>query len=190
MKWILNNNTIYKIRKNLNKLYTFTIINCIQKFTLESRKNYTSRFNSNISKDKLKYKTPSETYTESDITYGRNFGVWKCLKCGNIWSSAYTWISLNFCLNNNKILKIKNKKDKIIDEWFSGAKLKDNDFILEECQHCCNKDNSVKIIRYKNLKCAQATSGGDIDNRIPHREDLCIKCLKGYKCRRHSDTIL
>ena len=168
--------------KNYNILYSlpFTINNGLIT-ALNSMQGAHARFFSSTNEKSLQYRKPLETHIDkfSNIEYGRNFGLWKCLKCKNSWSSAYTWISLNFCFNNKEILKIKDKQDKQkMEEWFSCDKLKDKYFLVEECRDCCDKhNNSVKILRYRNLKWS-----GERDNHIPHREDLCVKCIKGYKC--------
>jgi hypothetical protein len=155
--------------------------------------NVHTKFNANIrpfstkpqqqNKRSLKYKEPSETYTDSDIKYGRHFAIWKCLKCNNNWSSAYSWISINFCSNNRDIITVKSKDEpNRKEEWFSGSKLKNNEFLIQECKQCCLVSD-VKIVRYRNLLWK-----GDPDNIIPHRDDLCVKCLKGYKCAGHYNS--
>ena len=58
----------------------------------------------------------------------------------------------------------------------SGIKDMDKDLFLELCKNCKNKKN-VKIISYSNLK-----KGDGSDPLIPHRSDLCVKCLKGNPC--------
>jgi len=55
------------------------------------------------------------------------------------------------------------------------AKLENKDFLGEKCKNCSSKNSNVKIISYNNLK-------GGINKHIPHRSDLCVKCLKGYPC--------
>jgi hypothetical protein len=67
--------------------------------------------------------------------------------------------------------------------------IKDKDFLLELCKNCKNSQRggsqsvnskNVKIISYSNLK-----KGDNNDPQIPHRSDLCLKCLKGYPCKRY-----
>jgi hypothetical protein len=70
------------------------------------------------------------------------------------------------------------------EKWFSGSKLKDNEFLIEECKQCC-LTSDVKIVRYRNL----LPPKDDLVNIIPHRDDLCVKCLKGDKCTEHSSTL-
>lgn len=125
-------------------------------------------------KVKNNYMEPWTTETIDNREYGRNFGKWKCLECKNQWSSAYTWISLDFCFNNNSIFKDRNGK-----YWFSGKDLKDQDFLLEKCRECEDSKNSnVKLMSYNNLE------GGDYtDNKISHHAELCVKCQKGFPCQ-------
>ena len=126
--------------------------------------------------------------TDNKTEYCRTFGKWRCLNCSNTWSSAYTWISLAFCLKNKDILK-NNKnivkeydKESIIN--FDGSKLKDKDFLIEKCKKCNNSKNlNVKIISYSNLE------KGHTNLHIPHREDLCVKCQKGFHCKKYFSTL-
>ena len=96
---------------------------------------------------------------------------------------------------NNKDLcrdSIYNEKTKNRNmiKVFDGSGTKDKDLFLELCNDCKNRgvkqsENSknVKIISYSNLK-----KGDNNDPLIPHRSDLCLKCLKGYTCRRYFST--
>lgn len=124
------------------------------------------------------YMLPWTTETIENIEYGRNFGKWKCLECKHHWSSAYTWISLDFCFKNDIIFKDKKGK-----YWFSGKNLKDEDFLLEKCRDCEDSKNSnVTLLSYNNLE------GGDyVDNKIPHHAELCAKCSKGYPCQDNTE---
>jgi hypothetical protein len=122
---------------------------------------------------KIEYELPWTIENIDDIDYGRYFGKWKCLECKNHWSSAYTWISLDFCEKNSSIFKDKKGK-----YWFSGKNLKDKDFLLEKCRNCEDSKNSnVTLLSYNNLE-----GGSYVDNKIPHHTELCAKCLKGYPC--------
>jgi len=65
--------------------------------------------------ENFKYNIPRKSicYYDEDtgIWYSKNLGKWKCLTPAsqarkNSWSSAYTWISLDFCKNNQD--KINN----------------------------------------------------------------------------------
>nr|SNU78009.1 TPA: hypothetical protein [Fusarium oxysporum f. sp. pisi] len=136
------------------------------------------------------YTKPSDLYYESGIEYGRNFALWKCLNCGKCWSSAYTWISTKFCLDNTKTMIVKSNNKQNKELWFSGAELKDQDFLLETCKDCdtktkANKDNKVKIVRYKKL--IRKDNSLELDINSPHRQDLCAKCLKGVICNNRND---
>lgn len=123
---------------------------------------------------KNNYMEPWTTEIIDDIEYGRNFGKWKCLTCKKSWSSAYTWISLDFCFKNNIIFKDRKGK-----YWFSGKDLKDKEFLIEKCNNCDDSNNSnVIITSYNNLE-----GGNYVDNKIPHSSDLCVKCQKGYPCQ-------
>jgi hypothetical protein len=104
-----------------------------------------------------------------------------CLNCSKRWTSAYTWISTEFCLGNTKTINVKNKSEQN-ELWFSGVELKNQDFLLEKCNDCDskNKDNRVKIVRYKKL-IKNDSSGLEIISPH-HRQDLCAKCLKGDIC--------
>ncbi len=66
---------------------------------------------------------------------------------------------------------------------FDGSGIKDKDLLLELCKNCKNKKKNVKIISYSNLK-----KGENNDPQIPHRFDLCLKCLKGFPCKRYFST--
>lgn len=172
------------------KAHTLLFISQIRAQALFFKQNYhtsfiTSFFRHFASKSKnkrtttLKFKEPSETYIDSGVKFGRLFGVWKCTNCNNnSWSSAYSWISTEFCFNNNNIILVKSRKglNKLEEEWFSGSKLKDNEFLLQKCVHCC-ENSDVKIVRYRNLEWK-----GEPESIEPHKEDLCIKCIKGVKC--------
>lgn len=132
------------------------------------------------------YTKPRDLYEEFDIEYGRNFAIWKCLNCSKSWSSAYSWISTKFCLENTKTMIVKNKNKQKKELWFSGADLKDQEFLIEECKDCNtsakdNIDHKVKIVRYKKLIRTDNTTESDIR---PHRQDLCAKCLKGVICNK------
>jgi hypothetical protein len=141
-------------------------------------------------KNKPRYTKPSELYKESGIEYGRNFALWKCLNCEKRWTSAYSWISTKFCLQNTKTINIKSKQGGGSEElWFDGAKLKNQDFLLEKCNDCdskdkANKGNNVKIVRYKKLIWNNPEESEIIS---PHRQDLCAKCLKGDTCNDRKD---
>lgn len=121
---------------------------------------------------------------DNNLVFARTFGKWKCSNCNNKWRSAYTWISLSFCLNNKKtcIERIldTDSNSRTNNLVFSGKKLNDNEFLSQSCQNC-NNDNKVKIISYSNLK-------GGISKFIPHRSDLCLKCLKGFPCKKYFST--
>lgn len=145
-----------------------------------------------------RYTKPSELYCESGIEYGRNFALWKCLNCEKRWTSAYSWISTKFCLENTKTINVKSKsksKQGASSEelWFSGAALalKNQDFLLEKCNDCdskgkANKDNNVKIVRYKKLI---RSNPEELEIISPHRQDLCAKCLKGAPCNDRKDIL-
>jgi hypothetical protein len=141
--------------------------------SLNKQVNNKYRDFSTKSSEEVRYRKPSETYFDKDtkVMYGRNFGKWKCINCKNIWTSAYTWISLNFCFSN-KITE-KDKEGKL---WFSGRGIKDKDFLIEKCKHC--NDSNVKITRYNNLE-----RSNNQDNHISHNSNLCVKCLKGDLCQ-------
>jgi hypothetical protein len=150
-----------------------------------------------ISNKKIyRYTKPSELYSESGVEYGRNFALWKCLICEKRWTSAYSWISTKFCLQNTKTIKVKSKskQDTSSEElWFSGAALalKNQDFLLEKCNDCdskgkANKGNNVKIVRYKKLI---RSNPEELEIISPHRQDLCAKCLKGVPCNDRKDII-
>jgi hypothetical protein len=73
---------------------------------------------------------------------------------------------------------------KVFDGSGLKYKDKDKDLILELCKDCKNRgvkqsENSknVRIISYSNL-----IKGEGNDPFIPHRDDLCLKCLKGNPC--------
>jgi hypothetical protein len=89
------------------------------------------------------------------------------LNCENTWSSAYTWISTDFCINN---------KDNYDNGWYDSENLNNKDFILEECKDCA-PDNNVKITQYRKLK----PNKNKI--KIPHRPELCAKCKGGNPCQ-------
>jgi hypothetical protein len=121
------------------------------------------------------YKIPWTTVTIDGIRFGRNFGKWKCLNCKNSWSSAYTWISTNFCLTNN--VTFKDNKDKL---WFSGKGLIYKEFLIEKCKNCSDGNNTnVIVTSYNNLEGSNYN-----DNRKPHNANLCVKCQKGYPCQK------
>lgn len=136
-----------------------------------------------IPEKKTSYTKPNDLHYESGIEYGRNFALWKCLNCGKSWSSAYSWISTKFCLQNTKtmIVKGKNSSAQKKESWFSGAELKDQDFIIEKCKDCDTSaiPHNVKIVRYNKLKWK-----GESEDNSPHRRDLCAKCLKGDFCNK------
>lgn len=118
---------------------------------------------------------------KSKTYFSKNFGKWTCLNCKNVWYSAYTWISLDFCKKNTEgYINKKTKNNKII---FSGDKLKDEEFLLQKCKKCPENDSNVKILNYSKLEVSD-----DNLETLPHRSDLCIKCLKGHKCRRDYNT--
>lgn len=138
---------------------------------------------------KIKFIKPSSDNCfldkDTNIEYVKTYGKWKCLNCENKWYSAYSWLSLIFCNKNKNICRdniyqeeSKSKKIKLV---FSGSKLKDKDFLLQECKKCNN--NKVKIISYSNLE------GGYGDKYIPHRSDLCFKCKKGFPCKKYFSTL-
>jgi hypothetical protein len=135
-------------------------------------------------KNKPRYTKPSELYKESGIEYGRNFALWKCLNCEKRWSSAYSWISTKFCLQNTKTINVKSKqKDSLVELWYDGANLKSQDFLLEKCKDCDSKDktkgNKVKILRYKKLIFKDPEGSDTIAH---HKRELCAKCLSGDFC--------
>lgn len=73
-------------------------------------------------------------------------------------------------------MTVKSKNSEKV--WFSGEKIQNKDFIVQECKNCKNIDSdTVKLKRYNKLAWKE-----ELDNHIPHREDLCLKCLKGHKC--------
>lgn len=130
---------------------------------------------------KIKFIKPSSDNCfldkDTNIEYVKTYGKWKCLNCGNKWYSAYSWLSLIFCNKNKNICRdniyqeeSKSKKIKLVFSVGVPTKLKDKDFLLQECKKCNN--NKVKIISYSNLE------GGYGDKYIPHRSDLCFRaCL-------------
>jgi hypothetical protein len=97
-------------------------------------------------------------------------------------------------LENTKTINVKSKdKQGTCSEelWFSGAKLKNQDFLLEKCNDCdskdkANKGNNVKIVRYKKLI---RSNPGELEIISPHRQDLCAKCLKGATCNERKDIL-
>lgn len=113
------------------------------------------------------YTKPRDLYNKNDIEYGRHFGKWTCLNCEKSWSSAYTWISTDFCINN---------KDNYDKGWYNSENLNSKDFILEECKDCTFDDN-VKITHYRKLKPSKN------NKKIPHRADLCAKCKAKSPCQ-------
>lgn len=134
---------------------------------------FTTDNNSNSNKISNTYFKPSELYEENGIEYGRNFGRFKCLNCNRIWTSAYTWISTDFCFKNKHMFKDKTGK-----EWYVGKKLKSKDFILEYCESCTSDNNTnVIITSYNNLRAS------DNDNRLEHHYSSCVKCKKGFPCQ-------
>lgn len=124
-------------------------------------------------KIKNNYMEPWTTETIDEIKYGRNFGKWKCLTCKKSWSSAYTWISLDFCFKNNKIFKDRNGK-----YWFSGKDIKDKEFLIQMCKDCHKEDNVI-ITGYINLEGSNLN-----DNKTPHNSELCAKCQRNYPCNK------
>lgn len=144
------------------------------KLILNLKRTFSTSFYYFISNEELKnmnYTKPKELYVENGLEYGRNFGMWKCLNCKRNWSSAYTWISTSFSLNNNKIAKSKTGK-----LWFYGENLENKDFILQKCKEC-NDNLNIKIIGYSNLE-----SGNTRDTQRAHLAYKCMKCLKGFPC--------
>ena len=63
---------------------------------------------------------------------------------------------------------------------FSGAKFKDKDFLIEQCKNCIK--SKVSIISYSNLEGNK--NANTLDNNEHHREELCYKCQKGFKCNK------
>lgn len=152
------------------------IIKNMKKYILNLKRAFSTSFpyftKDEESKNQSKgYTKPSELYPENGIEYGRNFGKWKCLNCEKIWTSAYTWISTDFCLNNN--LKFKDKNGQW---WYNGKNLSSKDFILEQCKDCTINSNAI-IKSYHKLK------PGDNDNHEAHHSNLCAKCNKGFPCQ-------
>lgn len=122
----------------------------------------TIKINKNIG-----YTKPRDLYNKDGIEYGRHFGKWTCLNCDNTWTSAYTWISTDFCTNN---------KDNYEKGWYNTENLNSKDFILEQCEEC-TFSNNVKITQYRKLK------PNKNNKEIPHRKDLCAKCKAGNPCQ-------
>ena len=60
----------------------------------------------NLKTEIKEYTKPRDLHNQNGIEYGRHFAHWKCSNCENTWSSAYTWISTDFCIKN------KNNYDK------------------------------------------------------------------------------
>lgn len=112
------------------------------------------------------YTKPRDLYNENGIEYGRHFGKWKCSSCENTWTSAYTWISTDFCIKN---------KDNYDQGWYNTETLKSKDFILEQCKDCT--DSKVNITNYRKLK------PNKNNNHIAHHAHLCAKCKKGSPCQ-------
>lgn len=117
---------------------------------------------------------------DSNTKYIRVFALWNCIKCKRRWFSAYTWLSLEFVKKNVELYKFKKKKTKentnINKNCFSGINLKDKDILQQHCQKCHNKKN--KVIYYFELSKSNKT-----EDDLPHRSNLCVKCLKGYPCK-------
>ncbi len=131
---------------------------------------------------------------DTNIEYVRVFGKWKCLTCKHRWYSAFTWIASAFCLNNKDLCRdsIYNEqtKSRNMIKVFDGSGIKDKDLLLELCKNCKNRgvkqsknSKNVKIISYSNLK-----KGVNNDPMIPHRSDLCLKCLNNNPCKRYYST--
>jgi hypothetical protein len=105
---------------------------------------------------------------KTGVEYSRSYAQWKCgaKSCANTWFSSYTWISFPGLKSNSKLTDRRR---------FSGAPLKESDYLQQFCRNCLNKNN--KIIHYENLK---SNSG----NRKPHKATLCAKCCRGDFCQQ------
>ena len=122
----------------------------------------------NLKTEIKEYTKPRDLHNQNGIEYGRHFAHWKCSNCENTWSSAYTWISTDFCIKN------KNNYDQ---GWYNTKNIKNEDFLLEQCKECTNSNSDVKITQYRKLK------PNKNNNEIPHRRDLCAKCKSGSPCQ-------
>jgi len=133
------------------------------------------------SNENLRFLDPS-----NNKEYIRTFALWKCVKCNKRWHSAYTWLSLNFLVNNNKLFKDKKKSfkkesDNNIQRYI-GPNLKvsksfvitNDEYLNQHCKSCTNINN--QIIYYSELR------KGLMDTRKPHLSESCAKCLRGYPC--------
>ncbi|CAJ0848114.1 10379_t:CDS:2, partial [Entrophospora sp. SA101] len=91
----------------------------------------------------------------------RVFGDWKCNNCKASWESAYTWISLQ----------------KFIEKTRGGDLIKEDFYVVESCKEkLCKRLESTSILKeFKPL--TQSKS-----KKLPHRRDLCQKCLHYENC--------
>ena len=80
-------------------------------------------------------------------------------------------------MENGNVWNVKTVEDKSDKTWFTGNKLQNQDFLIQKCK-ICDTNSNVKITAYNNLERNDYT-----DYEIPHREDLCAKCLKGAFCK-------
>ena len=147
---------------------------------------------SGIINNKIIFKVPKKNSNSrfkdksTNIEYVKTLGKWKCLKCSKNWFSAYTWLSLKFCSNNNDVDFIKTQKrknkflvNKDINEdntiLFNGKNLKKEEILMQFCKSCNNKNNMV--VNYSNLEKSEIR-----DEKKPHIRNLCAKCLSGNLC--------
>ncbi|GBC01746.1 hypothetical protein RclHR1_04310007 [Rhizophagus clarus] len=95
--------------------------------------------------------------------YYRVFGAWKCQHCSNKWKSGHTYISLQ--------------------KFIEKTRLDKDDFYVQKCKMCEEKYNDRCVI--SNYRPLDGKAGQNRD--IPHRVDLCTKCLSGKLCVHYSD---
>ena len=146
-----------------------------------------------MSKKDIKFKIPRADDTKNrwihpntKVEYIRTFALWKCIQCNKRWHSAYTWLTLNFIINNKNLYKAKrNQSNSISADRFKGPDLKggktfvitSDEYLKQHCKSCTNTNVNNQIIYYSELR------KGMVDTKERHRAELCAKCLNGYPCK-------